>query len=72
MGHDSDFDDVIGGKSQSGDDEAIARLAEAQYGVVARAQLLAAGVGARAIDHPLQRKRLHPSPAPSTRSDNDT
>jgi hypothetical protein len=40
--------------------------------VVARAQLLAAGVGARAIDHRLQRKRLHPSTAPSTRSDNDT
>jgi very-short-patch-repair endonuclease len=53
-------DDAIGGKQQLRDDEAIAKLAERQYGVVARSQLLAAGVGARAIDHRLQRKRLHP------------
>src|SRR5215208_5483911 len=60
MGHESDFDRVIGGKSQCRDDEAIARLAEAQYGVVARAQLLALDLGPGAIDHRLQRKRLHP------------
>jgi len=60
MGHESDFDDVIGGKSQARDDEVIASLAERQYGVVARAQLAALGLGARAIDHRLQRKRLHP------------
>jgi very-short-patch-repair endonuclease len=60
MGHESDFDDVIGGKSQARDDAAIASLAERQYGVVARAQLAALGMGARAIDHRLQLKRLHP------------
>jgi very-short-patch-repair endonuclease len=59
MGDESDFDRVIGGKSQGRDDEAIARLAEGQYGVVARAQLLAIGLGPDAIDHRLQRKRLH-------------
>jgi hypothetical protein len=55
----SDFDRHIGGKSQSGGDEAVARLAERQYGVVARAQLLELGLGPDAIDHRLQRKRLH-------------
>src|SRR5215208_5665923 len=60
MGHESDFDRHIDGKSQLRDDEAIARLAERQYGVVARAQLLAQGLGADAIDLRLQRKRLHP------------
>jgi very-short-patch-repair endonuclease len=60
MGHDSDVDRDIGGKRQIGEDEAVARLAEGQYGVVARSQLLALGLGADAIDHRLQRKRLHP------------
>jgi hypothetical protein len=61
MGHDSDFDYVIGGKSQSREDDLkIAALAEQQYGVVARVQLAALGVGDRAIDHRIQRKRLHP------------
>jgi very-short-patch-repair endonuclease len=60
MGHESDFDRDIGGKSQARDDEAIARLAERQYGVVARAQLAALGLGADAIDYRLQCKRLHP------------
>jgi very-short-patch-repair endonuclease len=60
MGHEGDFDREIGGKTQRCDEEAIARLAEQQYGVVARAQLMALGLGADAIDHRLQRKRLHP------------
>jgi very-short-patch-repair endonuclease len=60
VGHESDIDRHIGGKRQIGEDEAVARLAERQYGVVARAQLLALGLGADAIDHRLQRKRLHP------------
>jgi very-short-patch-repair endonuclease len=60
MHDEPDVDDVIGSKSRARDDEVIATLAEGQYGVVARSQLLAAGVGARAIDHRLQRRRLHP------------
>jgi very-short-patch-repair endonuclease len=60
MGHESDVDRDIGGKRQIGEDEAVARLAERQYGVVARSQLLALGLGADAIDHRLQRRRLHP------------
>jgi hypothetical protein len=60
MGHATDFDRHIGCKSQSGDDEAVARLAERQYGVVARAQLVELGLGPDAIDHRLQRNRLHP------------
>jgi very-short-patch-repair endonuclease len=51
----------IGGKStSSGVDRAIARLAERQYGVVARAQLSELGLGAAAIDHRLRLGRLHP------------
>jgi hypothetical protein len=50
----------IQGKSQSRSVEAaIAALAAHQYGVVSRAQLLALGVGAGAIDHRLARERLH-------------
>jgi hypothetical protein len=60
MGDEVDFDRHIAGKSQPREDEAIARLAERQYGVVARAQLRALGLGPDAIDHRLQRKRLHP------------
>lgn len=41
-------------------DEAIADLAARQLGVVARRQLLAAGVSRAAIHHRLVRKRLHP------------
>lgn len=40
-------------------DGAIARLAEAQYGVVARRQLLELGLGEDAIQHRLQMRRLH-------------
>src|SRR5215217_1175162 len=61
MSDEPDFNAVIGGKTQAReDDRAIAELAERQYGVVARAQLRAKGLGDRAIDHRLQRKRLHP------------
>jgi hypothetical protein len=37
----------------------MAELAERQHGVVARAQLLAMGMGPRAVDHRLARGRLH-------------
>lgn len=40
-------------------DQAIAALADAQHGVVARAQLLEAGIGSRAIGHRLECGRLH-------------
>jgi hypothetical protein len=40
-------------------DEAIARLAVHQHGVVARRQLVAAGASPNAIRHRLTRKRLH-------------
>lgn len=43
-----------------GDDRALAALAERQHGVVARRQLLAAGLGRRAIDTRLAAGRLHP------------
>src|SRR5829696_5930216 len=39
-------------------DAVIARLADGQYGVVARAQLLAAGIGNRAIENRLSRRSL--------------
>jgi very-short-patch-repair endonuclease len=61
MSHESHVDRQIGGKRAIGGvDQAIAQLAERQYGVVARAQLAALGLGADAIDHGLRRKRLHP------------
>ena len=61
MSDEPDFNAVIGGKTQAReDDQVIAELAERQYGVVSRAQLRAKGLGQRAIDHRLQRKRLHP------------
>lgn len=51
----------MGGKSQTrGIDAGIAALAEGQHGVVARRQLLASGVGRRAIDRRIEQGRLHP------------
>ena len=41
-------------------DEVIAAFASSQHGVVARAQLLCAGVGPRAIRHRVDAGRLHP------------
>src|SRR5215208_605792 len=40
-------------------DREIARLALRQHGVVARRQLLRAGIGEAALDHRLRRQRLH-------------
>src|SRR3954470_25056397 len=51
------FHPDIGGECTA--DLAIAILAERQHGVVARAQLLALGVGPRAIDHRVACGRLH-------------
>jgi predicted transcriptional regulator of viral defense system len=49
-----------GGKSAPASvDGAIARLAERQHGVVARAQLLEIGLGGAAIDKRAARGRLH-------------
>jgi hypothetical protein len=45
-------------RGEGGDDEAIARLAAAQHGVVSRCQLLAIGVATDAIDHRLAVGRL--------------
>jgi very-short-patch-repair endonuclease len=51
---------AIGRQSQvDGVDRRVAELAERQHGVVARRQLREMGVGARAIDHRVQRGRLH-------------
>jgi very-short-patch-repair endonuclease len=41
-------------------DEVIGALADDQHGVVGRSQLLAAGVGSRAIVHRVESGRLHP------------
>jgi hypothetical protein len=41
-------------------DRAIAAIAEAQYGVISRAQLSELGLGGRAIDHRLEVGRLRP------------
>lgn len=41
-------------------DRRVADVASAQHGVISRAQLLAGGLGARAIDHRLAAGRLHP------------
>jgi very-short-patch-repair endonuclease len=60
MGIDIHLRPDIGGKSDTGSaDAAIARLAMRQHGVVSRAQLAELGLGARAIDHRLERSRLH-------------
>src|SRR2546423_11940748 len=54
------FDPVIGGQVTARDvDAVIARLAARQHGVVARWQLLAGRLGRRAIDHRVERGRLH-------------
>ncbi len=60
MPHAPDVDRHIGGKRKPGEiDRLIADLAAGQHGVVARRQLLAAGVGTDAIDFRLRRHRLH-------------
>ena len=54
------LDPVIGGEPRTRlIDELIARLAERQHGVVARRQLVALGLGSRAIDHRVRCGRLH-------------
>jgi very-short-patch-repair endonuclease len=51
---------AIGGEcSTRSADELIAELAAVQHGVVARAQLVALGVGDDAIDHRIAHRRLH-------------
>lgn len=45
-------------RAQDDFDRAIAGLAERQHGVVSRAQLTALGLGRKAIDHRLRRRRL--------------
>lgn len=45
---------------EAGRDWTIAAIAERQYGVVSRAQLLAAGIGTGAIATRIRRHRLHP------------
>ena len=52
---------AIGGKGATlPPDEVIAALAGRQHGVVGRAQLLAAGIGPRAIERRVRSGRLHP------------
>src|SRR4051794_7928508 len=54
------FDPVIGGERHTRPaDVLIAALADRQHGVVARRQLVALGLSARAIDHRLKHGRLH-------------
>jgi very-short-patch-repair endonuclease len=56
-----EVDHAIGGKPRDlAADETIGALAGRQHGVVGRKQLLAAGVGARAIEHRIATRRLHP------------
>src|SRR5207249_3470877 len=51
---------VVGALTQIGGvDRVIGALAERQHGVVARSQLLDAGIGRRAIGHRIEQKRLH-------------
>jgi very-short-patch-repair endonuclease len=53
-------DPVIGGELRTRPfDELIAVLAERQHGVVARRQIVALGMGSRAIDHRVRCGRLH-------------
>jgi very-short-patch-repair endonuclease len=54
------FDTAIGGQTVPlALDEVIGALAGRQHGVVGRAQMLAAGLTVRAIDHRIQTGRLH-------------
>src|SRR3954469_24186100 len=54
------IDPVIGGERRTRPADAlIAALADRQHGVVARRQLVALGLSARAIEHRLERGRLH-------------
>lgn len=60
MERECDIDPVIGGQSRTrADDGVIAGLAGRQHGVVCRRQLLALGLGPKAIDHRVQCGRLH-------------
>src|SRR5215211_6969495 len=47
------------GKRTTRRDEAIVRLAERQYGVISRRQLMALGLSAEAVDVRLEGSRLH-------------
>jgi very-short-patch-repair endonuclease len=57
-GHDEGDCRVVGGAASR--ERQVAELAARQYGVVTRAQLLAVGLGRRAIDLRLRAGRLHP------------
>src|SRR3954452_8608054 len=61
MRHQTGVHPEIGGKARSREMERrIAAVAERQYGVVARAQLVELGLGLKAIEHRLSVRRLHP------------
>src|SRR6476469_6673578 len=49
-----------GKRRELGPDAVIAELAGGQHGVVGRAQLLAAGIGAKAVESRVRSSRLHP------------
>jgi Transcriptional regulator, AbiEi antitoxin len=53
------FDHRYGGELREPPDLALAGLARRQYGVVARRQLVALGLGRRGIDRRRERGRLH-------------
>lgn len=60
MDDETELEPVIGAQSRTRRiDEAIAALASRQHGVVARRQLIALGLGRRAIAHRLECGRLH-------------
>jgi hypothetical protein len=61
MGDETEVHPDIGGKAQAREIElGIGALAERQYGVVTRAQLLHLGLGLKAIEHRVSVRRLHP------------
>lgn len=60
MKREGNVDPVIGAKRCTSADEAIAELAERQYGRIARGQLVELGLGRRAIEHRLECGRLRP------------
>src|SRR3954470_11974364 len=61
MPHAPEVDVEIQREAQAREIErAIGRIAERQYGLIARAQLERLGIGARAIAHRLRLRRLHP------------